>query len=90
MSVSFTSLNVFTTSDRLDLSPDLQIVEFVKLLDGKITNWQIVSPSPNKRILYYEMEDGKQAKQVTGSQLDVRMESLGEIKKIKKERSNKK
>ena len=90
MSVSFTSLNVFTTSDRIDLSPDLQVIEFVKLLDGKITNWQIVAPSPSKRVLYYEMEDGRQPKQVTGSQLEARAEQLGEMKKIRKERSIKK
>lgn len=86
MAISYTSLNIFKTSTRGDISPDDQIVEFVKLLDGKITNWQVVSPNQNYRVLYYEMEDGRKAKQVEGSQLDARREVLGEIKKIKKER----
>ena len=85
MSVSFTVLNVFKTSNRLGLDPDEQVREFVKMLDGKISSWQIVCPTPTQRVLYYEMEDGRQAKQVEGSALDARSEQLGEIKKIKRE-----
>lgn len=85
MSISFTRLNIFRTSTRdIGLSPDEQIIEFVKLLDGKITNWQVISPTSNYRVLYYEMEDDKQAKQVEGSQLEARLNSLGEIKKTRK------
>jgi hypothetical protein len=85
MSISFTKLNVFKTSTRdIGLSPEEQIQEFVKLLDGKISAWQVISPSPNYRVLYYEMEDDRPAKQVEGSQLEARLKSLGEIKKTKK------
>jgi hypothetical protein len=85
MSVSYTALNVFKTSNRIGLDPDDQIKEFVKMLDGKITSWQIVCPTPTQRVLYYEMEDGRQAKTVEGSALDARSEQIGEIKKLKKE-----
>jgi hypothetical protein len=85
MGMSFTQLHIFKTSTRnLELTPDEQVVEFIKLLDGKISSWQVVSPSSNQRILYYEMEDGRQAKQVEGSQLDLRTEMLGEIRKTRK------
>ena len=84
MSVSYTALNVFKTSTRIGLDPDDQVCEFIKMLDGKVSSWQVISPTSNSRVLYYEMEDGRQAKQVEGSALEARNEQLGEIKKIKK------
>lgn len=85
MGLSYTAMNIFKTSSRnLDISPDEQVISFIKLLDGKISSWQIIAPTPNSRVLYYEMEDGRQAKPVEGSQLDIRNEMLGEIKKVKK------
>lgn len=89
MSIMFTSLNVFRTSTRSDVDPDTQVTEFVKLLDGSISKWQVIAPSSGVRVLYYEMEDGRQAKPVKGSQLEMRNAQLGEIKKIKKERGTK-
>jgi hypothetical protein len=84
-SIVYTNLNVFKTSTRATIDPDDQVIAFIKLLDGKISSWQIIAPTPNQRILYYEMEDGRQAKQVEGSAMEARLEALGELKRIKKE-----
>jgi hypothetical protein len=63
------------------MNVDDQIIEFVKMLDGKIkTNWQILAPSASTRIFYFEMENEQKVKITSNSQLSLR-EELGETKK---------
>lgn len=67
------------------LSVDEQIVEFIKLLDGKIkSNWQILAPSAQTRVLFYEMEDDRAPKKVEGSAIEMRSEIADQIKKTKR------
>lgn len=84
MGLEFTRIFSFKTDSTLPLDPDDQVTEFVKLIDGKIKNWQVLAPNGNYRILYYEMVDGASNKQVDGSQLETRLTMTSDIKKAKK------
>jgi hypothetical protein len=84
MGLEFTRMNVFKTDSKQALDVDTQIVEFIKLLDSKLATWQVIAPTANQRILYYELEHGEKPKKVTGSALAQRLEHLGEIKKTKR------
>jgi len=67
------------------MTPDEQIIWLVSQLKGAIGNWQIIAPEPDKRIIFFEMQDGNvKADLVQGYQKDLRDLALGE----KQHRSN--
>lgn len=87
MSLAFTKLHIFKTSNKIPVDPDMQIVEFIKFLDGQIKeNWQVLSPSPSQRVIYFEMKDSSEARLVEGSMEDMRNMALGKTG-LKKEPS---
>lgn len=83
MGLEFTRLNIFKTNHRNPLPADDQIIAFIKELDGELKKWQVVSVSPEVRVLYYELEGSAKPKKVTGSELERRMELEGKTKKVK-------
>jgi hypothetical protein len=79
MALEFTKINIFKSNSKIGLDPDLQVAELVKYLEGKIkSNWQVLAPSPNERIFYFEMEDGAKPELVDGYQKHLRDLALGE------------
>ena len=82
-SLDYTGLNFWKTTSRLDLDVDLQIGQFIRSLQGKIKeNWQVLAPSPNVRVIYFEMQEGaSKPKQVEGYQEHIRDLQEGNVDK---------
>ncbi len=69
---SFTQLHKLESDSSVKMPPDEQICHLVSLLKGQIRNWQVIAPSKNKRIIYFELEEGSKLEFVKGSMKELR------------------
>lgn len=93
MGLQFTNLHIFKTDRTIPVDPDLQITEMVKRLEGAIkSNWQVLAPTPDTRVLYFEMEDAREKPRlVEGYGEELREMQLGvQLKKRRGTRRRKK
>ncbi len=74
MGLEFTNLEyrTFQNDAMANLSADMQVAHFIQSLKGKVAKWQILAPTSATRVLYFEMENGAAAEQVTGVQESLR------------------
>ncbi len=78
-SFTFTKLHKLESIETSKMNPDDQIVYMVSMLKGAIKNWQVLAPTPKKRIIYFELEDGNvKLETVSGYQENLRKFALGE------------
>lgn len=93
MSLEFTKLQCIKVGFRNEGDPDKLLCEMVKRLDGKIKdNWQIIAPSPQIRVLYFEADESfRDLKPETGSSAINRDIALGkDVLKPKGNKNNRK
>ncbi len=66
----FTNLHVYKSNPELEMDADEQVMLFITSLTEPIKpGYQIISPTPETRIIYFEMENNGIPKLVKGSLL---------------------
>lgn len=93
MGLSFTSIHFIKSDPEINVDPDIQITDLIRMLEGQIKeNWKVVAPTPNSRVIYFEMQDGMDKPEfVQGSAKDARKAMTGQkatSKRIKKRGNN--
>ncbi len=68
----FTQLHKLESDDKLKMNVDEQICFLISMLKGQIRNWQVIAPTPKKRVIYFELEEGSRLDFVKGSMKELR------------------
>lgn len=68
----YTQLFKLESDSKLKMPVDEQICYLVSMLKGTIMNWQVIAPTPEKRIIYFQLEDGSKIDFVKGSMKKLR------------------
>lgn len=78
MSLEFTNLHFFKTDSKIKVNPDDQIRQFITMLKGTIkSNWQVLAPTPDSRVIYFELEGQRSMPEhVKGSGFEARNEMM--------------